>query len=58
MTAKRWRKTCSKCKTLKSYSEDYDAHYCKKCNIWLEDKCDDPFCLFCMKRPSDPSKLK
>jgi hypothetical protein len=42
------------CQEPKKYSEEYDTYYCKACNIWLEDKCDDPTCEYCTKRPDVP----
>jgi hypothetical protein len=36
------------------YSEEYDAYYDKETNVWLDDKCDDPNCEFCMSRPERP----
>lgn len=45
---------CS-CDSMKKYSDEYDAYYCELCNKWTEDKCDDPTCEFCTKRPSFPN---
>lgn len=42
-----------KCKP--SYSETYDAYYCKTCKKWLEEKCTDKNCEFCASRPYRPS---
>lgn len=42
------------CEENKLYSEEYDAYYCKLCNKWLEDKCDDPTCEYCPGRPEQP----
>lgn len=39
-----------------SHSEEYDAYYCETCNKWLEDKCDDPTCEFCINRPVTPKE--
>jgi hypothetical protein len=36
------------------YSEEYDAYYDEDTNEWLDDKCDDPTCEFCMNRPEKP----
>ena len=36
------------------YSEEYDAYYDEDTNEWLDDKCDDPTCEFCMNRPERP----
>ena len=45
-----------KCGEWKLYSEEYDAHYCGKCNEWLEDICTDRECLFCNTRPLRPNE--
>jgi hypothetical protein len=36
------------------YSEQYDAYYDEETNEWIEDKCDEPNCEFCMNRPETP----
>jgi len=45
---------CIHCKTLRTYSEEYDAYYCKKCNYWIETICSDKKCEYCRKRPKYP----
>lgn len=47
---------CAKCGSKASYSEEFDVYYCKKCNIWLEEKCGDVDCEFCANRPDSPNK--
>ena len=42
------------CELEKIYSEEHDCYYCKSCNSWLEDTCDDPACEFCAERPAHP----
>ena len=37
-------------------NEYYDAMFCKICDSWLEDRCDDPRCNFCPQRPEKPSE--
>ncbi len=37
-------------------TEEYDAYYDEDTNEWLESKCDDPNCEFCMNRPERPMK--
>jgi hypothetical protein len=49
---------CIKCDCEAEYNEKYDCYYCIKCNIWLEPKCGDLFCLFCKKRPTRPLNKK
>jgi hypothetical protein len=41
----------SECK----YNEHFDAHYCQKCDEWLEEKCNDQECKYCAERPEKPS---
>ena len=36
------------------YSEEYDCYYCITCNKWLESKCDEPTCEYCVGRPETP----
>ena len=36
------------------YYDDYDAHFCASCNIWLERNCGDKNCQFCANRPDRP----
>lgn len=36
-------------------SDKHDAVYCPMCNIWLEGKCDDYLCYFCVGRPEKPN---
>ena len=47
---------CTRCSTLAIHCEKYDAYYCKPCNIWLEERCIDPLCTACSKRPIRPIK--
>ena len=35
--------------------ETADAYACLACDVWLEEKCTDPDCSFCKKRPARPS---
>ena len=46
---------CIRCETEICYSEMFDAQYCSKCNIWLEERCVDPLCGACSKRPVRPT---
>jgi len=43
--------------TRGEYCEKYDAFYNPKKNIWLEEKCNDPNCIFCKGRPNKPSEV-
>lgn len=52
---------CKKCKKRRGeYSEKWDAHFCRECNLWLEVKCstepgDTANCRFeCWNRPERP----
>jgi hypothetical protein len=36
------------------YSEEWDAFYNVERNEWLESKCDDPTCEYCINRPERP----
>ena len=45
---------CSDCGVDKKYNSKYDAYYCQRCNVWLEDKCDEPECEYCRERPENP----
>lgn len=40
---------------VKLYSSIFDATYCKSCNSWLEDKCEDINCEYCNNRPLFPN---
>ena len=49
--------TCS-CTTEALYSEEFDTYYCKECDQWTEDKCDDATCEYCTNRPEKPSQIQ
>lgn len=36
------------------FSEKYDAYYNEETNEWLESRCDDPNCEYCLDRPDRP----
>ena len=38
------------------YSEEYDAYYNQATNEWIDTKCDDPNCEYCITRPAQPLK--
>lgn len=43
------------CRHPRSYSQRWDAYYCEHCDAWIEGKCNDPDCEFCVGRPEKPS---
>jgi hypothetical protein len=49
---------CPNCNSERQYSNKYDAYYCELCNIWLEEKCEDEGCDFCVERPEKPSQIQ
>jgi hypothetical protein len=49
---------CKNCGNNQIYFDKYDAYFCPKCNLWLENKCGDPDCYYCPKRPDRPLKNK
>ena len=56
ITNNKGEEICKRCSTCISYSEKFDAYYCERCNIWLEEKCVDPLCDVCSTRPIRPIK--
>jgi len=48
---------CYTCNNEGHYIEEFDVYYCKKCDHWLEETCEDLLCLRCAqrdgKRPSE-----
>ncbi len=46
---------CVVCLSSLSYNKAYDAHYCKVCDEWREEACDDEACDYCSTRPDKPS---
>jgi len=46
-----------KCDHFKRYCRKYDAYYCPQCDVWMEDRCKDQNCEFCVKRPEKPSQV-
>ena len=45
---------CETCGTIGERNERYDAYACLTCNVWLEERCDDPECGYCPVRPDKP----
>jgi len=45
---------CGICNGPRIYSDDYDAFFCPRCNLWLEEACKDPTCKNCRNRPERP----
>ena len=52
------KNVCVDCGTERSYNETYDTYYCESCNKWLEEKCSDPECEFCLTRPNSPFEME
>lgn len=50
---------CDKCESELDikYSGIHDAYYCETCDIWLEQKCKDDDCEYCVDRPEKPSQI-
>ena len=42
---------------MKQYSEKFDAYYDDETNEWLDTKCDDPNCEYCVDRPDTPNPV-
>lgn len=43
-----------KCGAKAYRDETHDAYYCPVGMVWLEERCSDPKCRFCRKRPEKP----
>lgn len=50
------KSVCSECEKPLLYFYTYDAICCISCNVWTEEKCSDPECEFCSKRPDTPTE--
>lgn len=49
---------CAACLSPGIYDERYDAHFCKKCKVWLEKQCGEDTCRSgCHDRPERPDDL-
>jgi len=48
-------KKCPDCQEIAPFYEGYDDCFCENCNKWLGEKCNDPTCNFCPKRPDRPN---
>jgi hypothetical protein len=46
------------CGVRGSYSEIFDAYYCRVGNCWIEGHCSDILCTFCKPRPQHPLPVK
>jgi len=45
------------CKSVaRTFSAKHDAYFCEHCDMWLEPKCTDDACEFCVNRPQLPSE--
>lgn len=47
---------CPNCNQVVSFSNRYDAEFCKVCNVWTEERCLYVNCEFCRGRPESPSE--
>jgi hypothetical protein len=47
---------CPICNNPKKHSEQFDANFCERCNVWLEPVCGNRNCEFCSSRPKNPVK--
>jgi len=47
-------KTKCLCGKQADYFHRFESHYCKICNVWLEKRCDDPDCKYCVDRNKKP----
>lgn len=51
--SKRYTPVCPICNRACVYSDKYDAYFCAE-HGWLQSKCGDPACAFCVARPERP----
>jgi ribosomal protein S27AE len=51
---RRRQEYCNRCGQRTEMNHDYDAHYCGRCNRWIDSTCRDPHCVYCSKRPERP----
>lgn len=63
MGASRWLESdrpynCKTCEEDLFYSDEFDAFFCKKCDVFKEKNCGDKDCYFCINRPEKPSEVK
>jgi hypothetical protein len=52
------KEKCLDCFTERQYNEHFDAHFCRDCDKWLEEKCGDEECEYCWGRPPKPSNCQ
>lgn len=45
---------CKICNSDAKRVSEYDSYACLVCLTWLEDRCSDEFCEFCIIRPEKP----
>ena len=45
---------CPRCGQRLVYADKFDANFCPAENIWTDDKCGDPACIQCRRRPDKP----
>jgi hypothetical protein len=49
---------CGTRRTDRTFSAKYDAYFCPICDTWLEPKCNDDNCVYCVNRPKKPSQME
>lgn len=47
---------CPTCGQNRVQSFRFDTYFCRRCDVWLEPRCEDPQCTFC-RRPEKPSQF-
>lgn len=60
---RKWKKVgtytsnqCKICNSLLLFVFSHDALCCPNCNEWIDQKCEDPDCVFCSTRPDTPAE--
>ena len=48
---------CESCGKKLELNGLYDAYFCKSCDMWAENKCNDEYCEFCADRLDRPSEV-
>lgn len=45
---------CPECGGEGFYYYRFDSYCCPGCGVWLNEKCSDPGCVYCARRPDSP----